>query len=94
VISLNIVYRKVFFLNLGNYHFGKQKDWEYYLNRPKTGISFCFSDLGNKEALGYAYRIVPYVEFSLFTSRIDRFNLLVSMGGYFLYKKYNIISNP
>lgn len=86
--------QKTFFLNIGKYSSGGGKEWEHYLNNPKTGFSLGFSDLGNKHALGYVYSILPYAEFSLFPSKTDRLHLLVSFGGSFMDKKFSLATNP
>lgn len=86
--------QKSFFLNIGKHHSGTQKDWAYHLNNPKTGLSLSFSDLGNKDALGHVYSVLPYAEFPLFSKRTDRLNLLVAFGGSYMSKVYDKEINP
>lgn len=86
--------QKNIFLNFGQDHSGGLKDWEYYLNGPKTGISLGFSDLGNPSNLGYAYSILPYVEFTLFPEKTDNLSLLLAFGGSYVTKKYDLETNP
>lgn len=86
--------QKSIFLNLGIYDAEDKKYWRHYLNRPKTGLSIGLSDLGDKEALGYVYSVMPYAEFTLFPKKIDGFSLLVSFGGSYITKQYDKESNP
>ncbi|SNZ00792.1 acyloxyacyl hydrolase [Flagellimonas pacifica] len=86
--------QKSFFVNLGSFDSKDQKYWRYYLNKPKTGISLGFSDLGDKDALGYVYSVMPYAEFSLFPQKLNGLNLLVSFGGSYMTKRFNKESNP
>lgn len=86
--------QKAFFLNIGKDHRGGLKDWEYYLKRPKTGISLGFSNLGNTTELGYVYSLLPYVEFDLFPKTLDKLSLLVAFGGSYITEKYDLETNP
>lgn len=85
---------KSMFFNLGISDSKDEKNWRYYLNKPKTGLSFGFSDLGNKDALGYVFSVMPYADFSLLPKNIDGFSLLVSLGGSYMTKRFDEESNP
>ncbi|SDQ30561.1 acyloxyacyl hydrolase [Flagellimonas zhangzhouensis] len=86
--------QKSLFFNVGQFGSKEPKYWRYHLNGPKTGISLGFTDLGNKDALGYAYSVMPYAEFSLFPKTLDGFSLWVSMGGSYMTRRYNKETNP
>lgn len=85
---------KSMFFNLGISDSKDEKYWRYYLNKPKTGLSFGFSDLGNKDALGHALSVMPYADFSLFPNNINGLSLLVSLGGSYMTKRFDKESNP
>ena len=61
--------------------------------KPKTGIAFGFSDLRNKNALGYVYSIAPFAEWPVFASKTSKLDVSVAMGASYATKVFNTKSN-
>jgi len=86
--------QKGFFLNLGKTNNSNEKEWAYRLGNPKTGISLGITDFGNREKVGLAYTLMPFVEFGLFKKKSKRFNLHIAFGASYLDTQFDPDSNP
>ncbi|MDH7444450.1 acyloxyacyl hydrolase [Aquimarina sp. 2201CG14-23] len=86
--------QKGFFLSLGNTNFYDDKEWKARLGYPRTGVSIGFTDFGNKEKVGYAYTIMPFVEFGLFKKNRHRFNFHIAFGASYLNRQFDSETNP
>ena len=85
--------QKNLFFSMGRYNFNAKKEWAARLNYPKTGISLGFTDFGNSEKVGYAYSLIPFIEFSILKKRIEGLNLQIGFGCSYTDTQYNIITN-
>ncbi|MBT8263267.1 MAG: acyloxyacyl hydrolase [Bacteroidia bacterium] len=81
-----------FILNFGWDHSVNPKEWAQRLKGPKTGISIGYTEFGNKDSLGGAITVMPFIEFGVFKSK--RFKTQVGMGGSYFTKIYDEIENP
>ncbi|KAA3621110.1 MAG: deacylase [Flavobacterium sp.] len=79
-------------LNFGWDHSGNPREWARRLKGPKTGISLGYTSFGNKDSLGGAITLMPFIEFDIFKSK--RLRSQVGMGGSYFTKIYDEISNP
>lgn len=82
------------FLSYGKDHSLNEQEWAYRLNYPKTGLSVSAFSLGNKDAVGYSFSVLPYAEFPVFNSKKEKFNLHIGMGAAYFTEKYDPITNP
>jgi hypothetical protein len=73
-------------------HAANVQEWAQRLKGPKTGISLGYSDYGNKDSLGAAISLLPFIEFNLF--KMEKLKAQVGMGGSYFTKKYDSLSNP
>lgn len=79
-------------LNFGWDHSKNPREWARRLKGPKTGISVGYTSFGNKDSLGGAISVLPFIEFDIFKSK--RLRSQVGMGGSYFTKIYDEISNP
>jgi hypothetical protein len=79
-------------INLGWEHDYTTNTWAQMLKAPRTGISFAFTDFGNRENLGYALTAMPFIEFNAMHS--NRLKLQIGTGPSYFTTKYDSISNP
>ncbi|MFP4847258.1 acyloxyacyl hydrolase [Winogradskyella sp. PE311] len=86
--------QKNIFINFGTYNFDNSKEWAQRLNYPKTGISIGFTDFGNSEKIGFAYTLMPFMEFSIFKEKISGLNLQIGFGGSYMDTQYDVETNP
>lgn len=68
------------------------QEWAQRLNGPRTGLSIGYTDFGNKDSLGGAVTIMPFIEFKTF--RKKHLKIQIGMGGSYFNKIYDSISNP
>lgn len=69
-----------------------KRQWEQYFNYPKIGLSAMIINTGNKESLGMAYGLFPYVEYPLNQWKIT-WNLKFGYGVGFIQKPFDRVSN-
>ena len=75
-----------------NYESGFLKDNLNY-KKPKTGIAFGFSDLRNKNSLGYVYSLAPFAEWPVFASKTSKLDVMVAMGASYATRVFNAKTN-
>lgn len=85
--------QKDLFFSLGWYNNDTDKEWASRLNYPNIGVSIGFTDFGNSENIGYAYSILPFIEFSILKQKIKGLNLHVAFGSSYMDTQYNENSN-
>ncbi len=73
-------------------HKYNSQEWARRLKGPKTGLSLGYTDFGNKDSLGSAITIMPFIEFNAFRKKF--LSVQVGMGGSYFNKKYDPITNP
>ncbi len=79
-------------MNLGWEHRYNLQEWEQRLKGPRTGLSIGYADFGNKDSLGGAITIMPFIEFNAFKKQ--HLKIQIGMGGSYFNKIYDSISNP
>ncbi|NND63933.1 MAG: deacylase [Flavobacteriaceae bacterium] len=79
-------------INFGWDHSNNPKEWARRLKGPKTGITLGFTNFGNKDSLGGAITVMPFIEFNIFKSR--RLFSHVGMGGSYFTEIYDEVNNP
>jgi len=79
-------------VNFGNYHFNNSQEWARRLKSPKTGISLGVTDFGQRDSIGYAFTLMPYIEFNAFG--LEDFMIKVGTGGSVFTTKYDPVTNP
>lgn len=84
--------QKGVFVNFGNYHFNNTQEWARRLKSPKTGISLGVTDFGQRDSIGYAFTLMPYIEFNAFG--LEDFMIKVGTGGSVFTTKYDPVTNP
>ena len=67
------------------------QEWAQRLKGPRTGLNFGYTEFGNKDSLGAAFTLMPFIEFNAFHKK----NLKVQVGTGLSYftKKYDSLSN-
>lgn len=86
--------QKGVFFSFGRYNFESNKEWASRLNHPKTGLILGVTDFGNTEKVGYAYTIMPFMEFSILKKRIKNLNLQIGIGTSYMDTQYDVVNNP
>lgn len=81
-----------FEVNLARSTFGKQQ-WETLYKYPMTGISYWNAWLGDKETLGQAHAVMPYISFPLRKNDKSELNFRLAAGLGYLTKKFDRIEN-
>ncbi len=84
--------QKQLIFNIGRYQETNSQEWARRLKGPQTGYSFGVTDFGNKDSLGLAFSLMPFMRFNAF--RNENINIFTGMGASFITEKYNAISNP
>ena len=74
--------------------------WVRQLNYPRSGISDSHSDFRNKEKIGSAISVIPFLDFPVFRKWSNRFDANIGIGAsYFVHlkrgdKKKRLFSQP
>ncbi|OEK07667.1 hypothetical protein A8C32_16950 [Flavivirga aquatica] len=84
--------QKQFILNLAWYQTTNQQEWAKRLKIQRTGFSIGYTDFGNKNKLGNAISILPFLEFNAFKKKNLKVHL--GIGASYFNKKYDSIYNP
>lgn len=69
-------------------------NWKRSLHHPEVGLTFSYVSLGNKDQLGNAISVVPFVDFKVMKNWSNRFNLKVGLGGSYFNTIYDETENP
>lgn len=85
--------QKSLYVSFGKTNLDTTEEWAYRLNRPKTGISLGFIDLGNPESLGYGISILPFAEFKMLPSTFNDFHIQVGTGASYFTEVYDLETN-
>lgn len=72
--------------------YGKQQ-WETMYNYPVTGINYWTAWLGDKETLGQAHALMPYISFPIVKSETSEFNFRLAAGLGYLTKRFDRLDN-
>jgi hypothetical protein len=82
---------KSFFLHFAKSQKFNASEWAYRLKYPNTGMSYGFTNFGNEEILGYAFTVMPFIEFPILKSK--RFKGLAGLGGSYFTEQFDIYNN-
>jgi len=85
-------FQKQIMLSFGWEHDNTPQEWAQRLKGPRTGIGFGYENFGNKDTLGSALTLMPFIEFNAF--RKEKLKVQLGMGGSYFNKKYDSILNP
>lgn len=89
-------------ISFGSHQDKNIQEWAYRLRYPKTGLTFTFTDYGNKDFVGYSATLMPFLEYGVLKKLLKkRFNMNLGMGASYYTQKYegvpfsnnNIIEN-
>ncbi len=69
------------------------KNWHKLYNFPYVGLAYNFSDFSNREQLGQAHSIYPFIVFPLFNKHKISSNLQFAAGVSWLTKHFDIHKN-
>lgn len=69
------------------------KNWHHLYNLPYVGIGYSFVDLGNKQQLGNANTIYPFISFSLLQKKRFSVSVKCAAGVAWLSKHFDIQNN-
>ena len=84
--------QKQFFLSVGWLHTKDTYVWgSTFLKNLKTGLSFGYTDFGNKNHLGTIFTLQPFIEFNAFNSK--NMFIKIGTGASYVTKKYHPITN-
>lgn len=70
-----------------------KKQWHHDLNLPQWGVSSSFWNLGNKNTLGNAISVAPFIDFNLLKKRKLSINLKFGWGIGYIDKKFDADKN-
>lgn len=69
------------------------KQWHHTYNFPEMGVSLAIWDLGNKNQLGSAISIIPYMDFPIITGKKSSFDLKFGWGIGYIEKVFDSDKN-
>lgn len=81
-----------FEINLARSTYGKQH-WETLYKYPMTGVSYWNAWLGDKETLGQAHALMPFISFPIRKNDKSELNFRLAAGVGYLTKKFDRIDN-
>lgn len=79
-------------LNIGKSTLGN-REWHHIYKYPIIGFSYYHADLGNKDVLGNADAVLPYINFPLYQSPKFLFSFRFACGLGWLSKSFDRIDN-
>lgn len=81
--------QKSFSISFGNHQENNINEWAYRLRYPKTGLTFTFTDYGNREYVGYSATIMSFLEYGVLKKLLNRrFNMNIGMGASYFTQEY------
>ena len=78
---------------LGRTNYRNDLEWARQLHFPRTGISVSYSDFGNKEKIGSAISVMPFLDFPVFRKWTNRFDANIGIGASYFDVIYDLESN-
>lgn len=81
-----------FEINLARSTYGKNQ-WEALYKYPLTGVSYWNAWLGDRQILGQAHAVMPFISFPLLKSDKSELNFRLAAGMGYLTKKFDRIKN-
>lgn len=81
-----------FEINLARSTYGKQQ-WETLYNYPLTGVSYWNAWLGNRESMGQAHALMPFISFPIIKDDKNEVNFRLAAGLSYLTKRFDRLEN-
>lgn len=81
-----------FEINIARSTYGKNQ-WETLYNYPVTGVSYWNAWLGDRETIGQAHAMMPYIAFPLVKNDKSELNFRLAAGLGYLTKKFDRLDN-
>lgn len=75
-------------------NYSTSKKWSSLLNYPTTGLTFSYTNFGNKDKLGTAVSLTPFFEYNFKKTKLKNFGLRAGFGVSYLNKLYDPETNP
>jgi len=76
-------------ISFGNHQDKNVQEWAYRLRYPKTGLTFTFTDYGNKEYVGYSATLMPFLEYGVLKKLFNnRFKMNAGVGASYFTQEY------
>ncbi len=85
---------KGFFMGVGWHHRYGDREWARQLRGPSTGLMLGITDFGNKDKVGYATTIMPYLELNPFSGQNTLWKLRTGLGFSYFNKQFDPVDNP
>lgn len=70
------------------------KYWQYAHHYPQMGLQFTAISLGNRQVYGYAFLLVPYLEFNIWKTKFGYLQIKHGTGLAYATKRYKSVKNP
>lgn len=86
--ATNAIDAKLVFQTNGNQH------WHHAHGLPEYGINLLHFDLGNKDILGSATGVFPFINFKIFDNNKLSWNFTFGSGLAYFSKPYDVLENP
>lgn len=83
--------QKQFLVSFGWNHFNSDQEWAKRLKHPRTGLSLGYTNFGNNDKLGYAFSVLPFIEFNGFKQ--ERFKVHIGTGVSYFNTQYDFEHN-
>jgi hypothetical protein len=80
-------------LTFGKTNYTNELEWAGQLHFPRTGISVSYSDFGNKERIGSAISVMPFLDFPVFRKWSNRMSANIGIGASYFDVIYDLNSN-
>lgn len=80
-------------LSIGKMVYNPAKAWAVYLNYPTTGITFSYTNLGNKDVFGSAFTVIPYISFNTSKKQFNSVHIKVGLGTSYFTNHYDESNN-
>jgi len=65
------------------------KPWHNYFNLPSVGLSLSYIDLSNRNVLGEAFSLYPYIHFPIVKTNFFKLNIKLGAGASYVTKTYS-----
>lgn len=81
-----------FEVSLARSTYGKQY-WEALYNYPVTGVNYWTAWLGDKETMGKAHAVMPFISFPILKNETNLLNFRLAAGVGYLTKRFDRLNN-
>lgn len=79
-------------MNFGMDNANNPQQWAQRLKAPVTGLSIGLTNFGNRDSLGLAISVIPYIQFNIFKK--EKLSALVGLGGSYHTEGFDAVNNP